>query len=362
MDVTWGEDFEVLAEVARSVFAKDSPLADDAQPVSYADKVRQLAELDWLQLGDPVGDSEMSADLRSVAALFVEMGRSLSQSPLLPLIMTRDIALLIGTPRATEVAGAVGEGRLSVLPVLTDPRWANAPVVLHGNVVNGTALAVAYADQAQGFLVLARDGNQSALVLVDAAEVEVEEMPNLGGEPLFAVSFDDALVAEGDVLSRGPAADGAVTQAQQRAAVLLAAQVYGAGTKLQEITVRYANERHQFGGPIGRFQAVQYLCTDIAISVHLVSVLVRNAAREIDEGLDPAVHVALMARQAARSAQVMVHSAHEVHAGIGFMLESHVHQFTKAAKAWQFALEDARHDQTIATHFAAATGRISHSR
>ncbi|MGN0102605.1 MAG: hypothetical protein ACI39C_16840, partial [Dietzia sp.] len=51
---------------------------------------------------------------------------------------------------------------------------------------------------------------------------------------------------------------------------------------------------------------------------------------------DPHPHVGLLRRQAAKAAQEMVHSAHEVHAGIGYMVESNVHLFTNAAKRWQF--------------------------
>jgi alkylation response protein AidB-like acyl-CoA dehydrogenase len=112
--------------------------------------------------------------------------------------------------------------------------------------------------------------------------------------------------------------------------------------------VAYAHERKQFGRPIGQFQAVQYLCTDIAIATHLTDLFVRQAAWRLDQGRPARREVALAKGYASRAAQEIVHRAHEVHAGVAFMLETDVQLFTRRAKHWELDLGDARfHDETV---------------
>lgn len=347
MELAWGEDFAALAEVSKSVFARYSPLDDRSNDVPVADQIAQFAELGWLQLGDPSGADDDSPSLGTIAGIFVEMGRSLAGTPLLDLTIARDAALVIGTEQSAGVAERIGNGRSVVIPVFPSADWGSA-VSYENGTLNGVALAVGYADHADSFLVHA-GGGESVVVGIDSSSaIGLEAMPNMGGHPIFAVTFDGVPVSDAAVLARGGDADRAVHVAEQRGAVLRAAQVYGAGLRLLDITVRYAQERNQFGGPIGRFQAVQYLCTDIAIAAQLTSAHARSAAGAIDAGIDPQPHIGLMRKQAAKAALQIVHSAHEVHAGIGYMVESNVHLFTDAAKRWQYDFGSAaRNDAEI---------------
>ncbi|WP_338889104.1 acyl-CoA dehydrogenase family protein [Rhodococcus sovatensis] len=354
MNLNWGEDHSVLVEVAKSVFPKYSPLVDRANSVSYADQLAQFRDLDWLQLGDATGLSSECAALGSIAGIFVEMGYALVDTPLLDLTIARDVAMVLATDASTKLAESIGSGAASVIPVLGREDWGSQ-LNLENGILRGTALAVAYAENADSFLVEAVEGSETVVAIVDAGSGStVAAMPNIGRYPLFAVTFEDAPVTADSILARGASADAALEVATQRAAVLRAAQVHGAGKRLLDITVRYAQERNQFGGPIGRFQAVQYLCTDMTINVHLTSAYVRAAANAIDNRAPSQPHLALMCKQAAETAREMVHSAHEVHAGMGYMVESNVHLFTNAAKRWQYDFG------TDATNDALVTSAVEH--
>lgn len=340
MELAWGEDFTALAEVSKSVFARYSPLEDRSNNVLFADQVSQFAELGWLQLGDANGTDEDGATLGTIAAVFVEMGRALAETPLLDLTVARDAATLVGTATATELASRIGDGEAVVIPTFLTGNWGSA-VAIDGGTASGRVLGVGYADQADSFLVHAFDAGESLLLHVDATDANVEPMPNVGGYPMFSVTLADVTVVDGRILARGADADRVIDRASQRGAVMRAAQVYGAGMRLLDTTVLYAKQRHQFGGAIGRFQAVQYLCTDIAVNTHVTSAHTRAAAAALDAGGDGRPYVDLMRNQAALTAREMVHCAHEVHAGIGYMVESDVHLFTNAAKRWQYDFGDA---------------------
>jgi alkylation response protein AidB-like acyl-CoA dehydrogenase len=138
--------------------------------------------------------------------------------------------------------------------------------------------------------------------------------------------------------------------ALERATVLRCAEIVGAGERVLEMSVDYAQHRKQFGRPIGQFQAVQYLCSDIAIATHLTALLAFQAAWLIDQGHASARDVAMAKSYGSRAAQEIVHRGHEVHAGVGFMMEADLQLYTRRAKHWEFDLGDARyHDEVVAS-------------
>jgi alkylation response protein AidB-like acyl-CoA dehydrogenase len=109
------------------------------------------------------------------------------------------------------------------------------------------------------------------------------------------------------------------------------------------MTVEYARSRQQFGNAIGSYQAVQYLCTDIGIASHLTDLLARRAAWLMDTGRSHQRAVAASKFYASRAAAHMTQRAHEVFAGLGFMMEHDLHLFTRHAKHWEHDFGDVRH-------------------
>jgi alkylation response protein AidB-like acyl-CoA dehydrogenase len=125
--------------------------------------------------------------------------------------------------------------------------------------------------------------------------------------------------------------------------MLQSAMVVGAGQKVLEMTVEYAGEREQFGTPIGKHQAVQYLCTDIAMHCHLTKLLTLQAGWRIDTGQPFHREAALAKASASRAAAAMTFASHEVHAGMGFMLEYDLQLYTLRGKHWEWNLGDTRY-------------------
>lgn len=112
-----------------------------------------------------------------------------------------------------------------------------------------------------------------------------------------------------------------------RAALLRAAEQLGSAARTGELAVQHAREREQFGGPVGRFQAVQHLCADMLVRAELARVAVYAAAVTGDP-LE-AVGARLLADDAAvRNARDCL----QAHGGMGFTWESDVHLHLK--RAW----------------------------
>src|SRR3546814_17861298 len=108
----------------------------------------------------------------------------------------------------------------------------------------------------------------------------------------------------------------------------LAAQVAGAGERILEFTVDYAKERVQFGVPIGQYQAVQYLCTDLVLHYRHTSLFALHAASREGEADFP-LRASLAKAEACRAAGAIPFTPHALPAGIRFQTAPHPRQTEK---------------------------------
>jgi alkylation response protein AidB-like acyl-CoA dehydrogenase len=69
-----------------------------------------------------------------------------------------------------------------------------------------------------------------------------------------------------------------------KTAVLQTIIIIGAARAVLDMTNQYAKDRVQFGSPIGRYQAVQYMVTDILFPLHNLELLAKQASYRIDAG------------------------------------------------------------------------------
>jgi alkylation response protein AidB-like acyl-CoA dehydrogenase len=102
------------------------------------------------------------------------------------------------------------------------------------------------------------------------------------------------------------------------------------------MTVGYAKERHQFGVPIGSFQAVKHHLADVALALEFARPLVYRAAWSIARGDDArSVYVGMAKARASEAALVAGRVALQVHGAIGYTTEYDLHLFMK--RAWALA-------------------------
>ena len=118
-------------------------------------------------------------------------------------------------------------------------------------------------------------------------------------------------------------------------AVLAAIEMAGIGERLLEMSIEHANQRSQFGKPIGRFQAVQQQLAVMAEQVVLVRIAGQSAC---GHGLALPENVAAMAKSVASSAApVVARIAHAMHGAIGMTAEFPLHRFTARLHALRMA-------------------------
>ncbi len=117
-------------------------------------------------------------------------------------------------------------------------------------------------------------------------------------------------------------------------AVLTAAFQVGMAAWSTDLAVSYAKERHQFGRPIGSFQAIKHICADMTVRTEVARCSVQAAALTVDQPdvgdpLSAAAGAKLLADEAAiENGRACI----QVHGGMGFTWEVPAHLAYKRAR------------------------------
>jgi alkylation response protein AidB-like acyl-CoA dehydrogenase len=366
IDLNFNEQQTLIQDTAREVFARHCPPAlvrrfQDHPEEFPRDLWGRMAELGWLGMTLPAEYGGLDCAFLDSYVLYLELGRSLAPVPHLETV-TLAGGLVAALGDARRKAGILrrivgGEAIFTCALMEPDGLYGPAGIALPARrdgdrfLLNGTKVLVPYARSAEALICAVRTGAAASfeegvsLFLVDphAAGVTIEPTPGMSGHPLSAVAFDDVAVTAADALGPIGGAWPVLHETLMKAAVLQSAMIIGAGERVLEISVGYAKDRVQFGEPIGKHQAVQYLVTDIAIHAHNTRLLALQAAWRIEAGL-PFLREASLAKAAAsKAAAAMTFAAHEVHAGIGFMLDYDLQLYTQRAKYWESNLGDQRY-------------------
>jgi acyl-CoA dehydrogenase len=119
-------------------------------------------------------------------------------------------------------------------------------------------------------------------------------------------------------------------------AALFAAQIAGAMERIFTSTVRYANERSQFGRPIGKFQAVQQQISQMAELVAAARMAAQLGASAPSHVPDPLLAAVAKARTSEAVVPVAA-IAHAVHGAIGITEEYDLQLYTRRLHEWRAA-------------------------
>jgi alkylation response protein AidB-like acyl-CoA dehydrogenase len=361
IDTRWNADQDHLRTAARQFLEARCPttrVRELEESVLGFDRAmwQEMADLGWLGIAVPEEYGGAGSGFLDLVPLSEELGRAVVPGPFLDTTVAADVLLAAGTDdQRAELLPAITEGRCIVSLALVEPDGGIGPDSIavraersgDGWVLDGIKLLVAFATSADRLLCSARTDEGVTLFLVDpgASGVVATPMPNISGLPLSAVELDHVEVPGAAVV--GPVGGGwpVLSRAIAKGAVLQAAIIVGAAGAVLEMTNQYAKDREQFGGPIGRYQAVQYLVSDVLVDMHRADLLTRQAAYRIDAAL-PFEREAAIAATFAKQASAHLHrQAHEVHAGVAFMMEHDLQLYSRRAKHWETALGDARHHE-----------------
>src|SRR5690606_26081400 len=110
----------------------------------------------------------------------------------------------------------------------------------------------------------------------------------------------------------------------------------GALGYLSSQSVAYANERTQFGKPIGKFQAIQQQLAVLSTQAAACGVITDYACAQVEKrGADAAFEIAAAKIRVDDASGIATSIAHQVHGAIGFTYEHSLHFATRRLWAWR---------------------------
>lgn len=139
------------------------------------------------------------------------------------------------------------------------------------------------------------------------------------------ISFDRAPAT---LLVSVDGAGDAIARIQDVATLALACENTGIADALLQMTLEHVKTRHQFGRPIGSFQAIKHRLADMLVELERARSAARYAAAVHDE--DPDEARLAIAVAGAVCSDAAVHAAHEavqLHGGVGFTWEHSAHSY-----------------------------------
>lgn len=196
--------------------------------------------------------------------------------------------------------------------------------------LDGVVHRLPWASQADKIALLV-GAQEQRLVLLDPSECSIERGTNIAGEPRDALVLRDVpaalLPVPAEVTAKALVLRGALSRV---------ALISGAAARALEITVQYTQDRHQFGRPVARFQAVQAHLVTMAEQVEIIRIAARTAALNAatSGALDP-FDVAAAKIVASQAAGVVASHAHQATGAMGMTREYELGYLTRRLWSWR---------------------------
>ena len=222
-------------------------------------------------------------------------------------------------------------GLISIAPVRADEALSIARN-RNGFGISGEATRVPWGRSVDCLAAFGRCEGEPyvALVTSDAWTVELEDS-NIAAEPRDSLQFNGAVVAAAPL-------PGSIDPDRLFAfgAMARAAQIAGALEMALELSVQYANDRTQFGKPIGKFQAVQQELARMAGEAAAAGAAVEAASRAADRvGCEAGFEMAVAKIRASEAASIVASIAHQTHGAMGHSYEHALHFATRRLWSWR---------------------------
>jgi alkylation response protein AidB-like acyl-CoA dehydrogenase len=367
MKLAYSTEQQELRESVRRFLADRVPLS----------RVRELMDSDdgidekvWSYAGSQLGLQSLAVPEQYGGAGFTfieqaivleELGAALYPGPYLASAVLAATALLASSDEAAkqELLPGIASGETVATLAFTedDGSWEPSAIGLAasekdgGWVLDGHKSFVLDGHAATLILVVARTPAGLSLFAVQAGAdgLTSKELPTLDQTRRLArLEFSGVparlIGADGEA---GPILD----RTLDVAAIAQAAEQLGGAQRALDMAVSYAKIRHQFGRPIGSFQAIKHRCADLLLEVESLRSAVGYAAAAVAEDSTEVPVVAALVKALASDTYFHVAAENiQIHGGIGFTWEHDAHLYFKRAKSSELFLGDASyHRERLAT-------------
>ena len=209
-------------------------------------------------------------------------------------------------------------------------------------ILNGTKIFISNGGRADTYIVIAKTDPERGAKGLSAFIVEKsfpgfvagqkEEKMGIHASETREIIFKNCEVPEENLLGKEGDGFKVAMTALDLGRIGIGSQALGIAQACLDASVKYAKERVQFGKPIARFQAIQWMIADMALKVQASRHLLRHAAWTRDQGLPYGKEAAMGKLHASECAMWAATKAVQIHGGHGFTTQYPVERFMRDAK------------------------------
>ena len=375
MDLSLTQAQEMLKSTAQDFIQREYPKEkllelDKTDTGCTPELWERAAALGWLGMPIPAEYGGEGLSLTDTAVLFQELGRGPIAGPHFSSGILGSLLLLEAATDAQkrDWLPQVCRGSMVLAAAISDPdrSWGPGAVQMtpaqrNGDyVLNGTKLFVQDAAMATHLLCAIRTGQAStgqeadgiALLLVDAnlPGVAIRTLPGFIGQAT-EITFHNVPVPQANLLGESPGNGWqALDSALQKALPILCAYQVGGCEAVFDMSVAYSRTRVQFGTPVGRFQRVQDHIINLVNHLDAARWTTYEALWKLDTDRPARDAVHLAKAVTAEAHYQACNYAHEVHAGVGSMIEYGLAMHTKTSRTLYAHLGDPKYHRRQLAH------------
>lgn len=195
-----------------------------------------------------------------------------------------------------------------------------------GWLLRGSATEVPWGCEADVLLAMARSADGWHVVRLNCSNLHSSPGVNIANLARDRIELHDILLDPADVAAAGVGTD--PERLFALGAVIRVLDIEGATRQALTLSLRYVQERVQFGRPIAKFQAIQQNMAILASQHALVSSAATLATRAFSEAPD-VIAIAAAKAGASEAAGIVAALAHQLHGAIGFTVEHRLHLATR---------------------------------
>jgi butyryl-CoA dehydrogenase len=209
-------------------------------------------------------------------------------------------------------------------------------------ILNGTKHYITSGDIAGVTIVMAKTDKTKGTKGISAFLVEkdtpgfkvgqLEDKLGLRGSRTAELIFEDCHVPKENILGEKDKGFYGVMNTLDRGRTAVGAMSVGIARGALEDSIEYAQQRQQFGRTIGKFQAIQWMISDMATQVDAARLLVHRAAFLEDHGLSFSKEASMAKLFASEIAMQSTRNAIQIFGGYGYTREYPIERYFRDVK------------------------------
>jgi len=224
-----------------------------------------------------------------------------------------------------------------IASIQTTARREGDNYVLNGQkifITNGTiadfVLVAAYTDKSRGAkgisLIIVEKGSPGFTVAR-----KLKKLGNRSSDTGELV-FEDCIVPRENLIGEENKGFYYIVGALKSGRITYGGRAVGVAQAAFEAALKYAQERVQFGQPIGKFQVNQFKLAQMATEIEAARIFTYKAAWMLDQGMECMKEASMVKLFATEMVQRVVAEAVQIHGGYGYMTEYPVERYFRDAK------------------------------